>query len=293
MQRVSDIGEFGLIQRLARQLKSRQIGDDCAVVPSGRGGECLLLACDPVVEGVHYRPGTPGRQVGWKALARNLSDIAAMGGTPRWALVSLGIRADTPVAFIDDLYRGLQRAAKRFDCEIVGGDTTHVRGAPFVVVTIVGSVPKRQLLRRRGAKPGDTVFVTGQLGGSQRGKHLRFTPRLAEARWLAEHVRVHALMDISDGLASDLQRLAEASRVGFAIDAAAIPRATTLRGALTDGEDFELLFTVSDATARRLPRRWPFSLRLTAIGHVTREHGILLDDQPLGAHGYDHFQQRR
>lgn len=277
-----DLGEFGLIRQLKKQIPLA--GDDCAVLPGGG-----LITCDPVIEGIHFLPHTPARQVGWKAMARNLSDIAAMGGEPRYAVVSLGLRPNTPVRWVRELYNGLHAAARRFGCEIAGGDTAHVRHEQFVVITLLGHADRPAL--RSGVKQGDIVFVTGKLGGSLRGKHLRFIPRIAEARWLVEHFPIHAMMDISDGLASDLQRLADASRTGFDIESQKIPaNRGDIRAALGDGEDFELLFTVAPRDADRLRAKWKFKLPLTAIGHVTRRRGIRLDGKSLTAKGYDHFR---
>ena len=135
MKTVRDIGEFGLIRQLSKNIPLA--GDDCAVLPGG-----LLLTCDPVVEGIHYLPGTPARRVGWKAMARNLSDIAAMGGRPRWAVVSLGLRPATPVRWVTQLYAGMHAAAGKFGCRIVGGDTTHVKHEQFVVVTMLGEAER-------------------------------------------------------------------------------------------------------------------------------------------------------
>ena len=276
MKTVRDIGEFGLIRQLAKKIP--RAGDDCAVLPGG-----LLLTCDPVIEGVHFLPATPARQVGWKAMARNLSDIAAMGGQSQFAVVSLGLRPTTPVRWVRELYAGMRAVAGKFGCEIVGGDTAHVRHEQFVVVTLLGHADKPIL--RSGAKVDDVVFVTGKLGGSFRsGKHLTFMPRIREAQWLTKNFRIHAMLDISDGLANDLQRLSEASRVGFEIASAKIPG--RLPGALTDGEDFELLFTVSQRDAGRLQRKF------YEIGRVIKKSVILLDGKPLTEKGYDHFPQR-
>ena len=225
-------------------------------------------------------------------MARNLSDIAAMGGRPRWAVVSLGLRPRTPVRWVEQLYRGLRAAADPFDCVIVGGDTTHVRREPFVVVALIGDVERARVARRAGARVGDAVFVTGTLGGSRAGKHLRFRPRVREAQWLVRHCRVHAMMDVSDGLASDLRRLVEASGVGFDLAGDRVPRTGTLRAALGDGEDFELVFTVAAGAAARLRQAWPFRLRLTEIGRVIRPRIVRLDGRPLGVKGYDHFALR-
>ena len=276
MKTVRDIGEFGLIRQLAKNIP--RAGDDCAVLPDG-----LLLTCDPVIEGVHFLPKTPARKIGWKAMARNLSDIAAMAGQPRSAVVSLGLRPTTPVRWVRDLYAGMRAVAGKFGCEIVGGDTAHVRHEQFVVVTLLGHADRPVL--RSGAKVGDAVFVTGKLGGAFRsGKHLTFTPRIREAQWLAKNFRLHAMLDISDGLANDLQRLSEASRVGFEISSAKIPG--RLPDALTDGEDFELLFTVSQRDAGKLRRKF------YEIGRVIAKPVMLLDGKPFTEKGYDHFPQR-
>ncbi|MGD0017393.1 MAG: thiamine-phosphate kinase [Verrucomicrobiia bacterium] len=305
---VGDVGEFGLIGQIQRQLATGPapsgigaaahrsavvgIGDDCAVLRSADRAKYLLYTCDPVVERVHYLPHTPPRDVGWKAMARNLSDIAAMGGQPRWAVVSVGLRRRTSVAYVRQLYDGLQSAAKQFGCLIVGGDCTHVRHEQFVAVALLGEVERDRLALRSGAKPGDVVFVTGKLGGSVRGKHLKFTPRIREARWLTGHFKIHAMMDISDGLASDLQRLLESSHVGFDISSEKIPVNGSVRAALSDGEDFELLFTISPRDAGKLKAKWRFKLPLTEIGRAIRQQAVLLDGQPLATKGYDHFAQR-
>jgi len=298
---VHDIGEFGLIKRLCASLP--YAGDDCAVLPSTDPRRVLLYTCDPVVEGVHFLRDTPPRRVGWKAMARNLSDIAAMGGVPRWAIVSLGVRRRTSVRWVDELYTGLRAAATKFGCQIVGGDTTRVTHEQFAVVTLIGQAEKSRVVRRHGARVGDSVLVTGTLGGSLRGKHLAFTPRIHEARWLARRFPVHAMIDLSDGLSSDLQRLVEAHqhKVGFEIQAAEIPLARAARGSLTaalnDGEDFELLFTIDPRQVTALRTKWArrFELELTEIGRVVRSHGKVWLIERDGSRrlltpaGYDHF----
>jgi thiamine-monophosphate kinase len=256
-----------------------------------------------VVEGVHYRPRDPARRVGWKAMARNLSDIAAMGGVPRWAVVSIGLRRDTRARWVKELYAGLRAAARKFDCQIVGGDTTHVKHEQFVVVALIGEVERSRMTSRGGAMAGDSIFVTGALGGSRRGKHLAFTPRVNEAQWLVSNFPVHAMIDLSDGLSSDLQRLVEASRpgTGFEIHAAEIPIARAARGslaaALNDGEDFELLFTIDPRHVTALRQKWAqkFAVELTEIGRVVRSREkvtiVAMDGtrKPLASAGYDHF----
>lgn len=296
------LGEHGLISRVSRHLKGAPsvrvgIGDDAAVLRGPNGG-FLLFASDMLVEGVHFhRRSVPGQWVGWKALACNVSDMAAMGGQPRWAVVSLGLPSSTPVQFIDALYAGLNRCARRFGVAIVGGDTVR---APQVVVdvAIVGTVAKRSVTLRRGARVGDVLFVTGRLGGSYRsGRHARFIPRLAEAHKLLKRVRVHAMMDLSDGLASDLWRMSEASRVTLRVEAEAIPiskDARTLQQALMDGEDFELLFAVDPRKARLVPQRLGACPVTRIGGAVARGIGVELEHPtgritPLVPTGFKHF----
>ncbi len=307
--RVHGLGEFGLIDELRSVIGSARgsvvvgIGDDCAVLRGGHPDKYLLYTCDPVVEGVHYQGGAPPRQVGWKAMARNLSDIAAMGGVPLWAVVSIGLRRDTRTRWVKELYAGLRAAARKFGCQIVGGDTTHVKHEQFVVVALIGEVERSRMTLRSGSKVGDSILVTGKLGGSRRGKHLTFTPRINEARWLVSNFPVHAMIDLSDGLSSDLQRLVEASRpgTGFEIHAAEIPVARATRGSLTsalrDGEDFELLFTIDPRQVTALRQKWArkFALELTEIGRVVRSRTkvtIITTDgsrKRLLPTGYDHF----
>jgi thiamine-monophosphate kinase len=301
MKTIRDIGEFGLIRKLSKHIPLA--GDDCAILPGADPKKFLLYTCDPVVEATHFLPGTPPRHVGWKAMARNLSDIAAMGGRPLWAVVSIGLRTTTSVRWVEQLYAGLHAAARKFGCQIVGGDTTRVKHERFVVVALVGEVEKSRIARRSGAHVGDSVFVTGALGGSLRGKHLTFTPRIPEARWLVNSFPIHAMIDLSDGLSGDLQRLVEASPpgIGFEVFAAEVPVARAAQGslpaALNDGEDFELLFTVDPRHVTTLRKKWArkFKLKLSEIGRVVRSPGkIALIERDgtkrlLRPAGYDHF----
>ena len=251
---------MGLIRRVARRIRTdrsvvRGIGDDCAVLlpPAGRE-KYQLFASDMLVEKVHFRSGDPPEGIGWKALAVNISDIAAMGGVPRHAVISLGLPRAARVRFVDRLYRGLTRCAGRFGVNLVGGDTD--RSDRIVIdVAILGEVEKNRVGVRSGARAGDHLLVTGRLGGSLRsGRHLRFTPRLREARALGDRADLHAMIDLSDGLAIDLERVCAASRTSVLLEAAKIPRHSgcSLKQALTDGEDFELLIAVSAGDAERL-----------------------------------------
>jgi thiamine-monophosphate kinase len=239
-----------------------------------------------------------------------LSDIAAMAGTPTAAVVTLALPKTFEPQFVEAIYAGLNALAKQHGVAIVGGETTTNPGGLLISVALIGFVPRGKLLLRSGAKVGDAIFVTGELGGSRAGRHLEFEPRLAEARWLAEHFTVHSLMDVSDGLAGDLQHILNASHVGAQLHKSAVPISRTAKAiarkgdaakpafvaALTDGEDFELLFTVASQDAVPLLDAWKGkfpNLRLSCIGKILAGEGIKLRDEtgigPLAVHGYVHF----
>lgn len=268
------------------------IGDDCAAIRGPKRGHLLLLKTDCVVEGRHFAQQDPARAVGWKAACRAVSDIAACGGRPGTALVTCVLRAGQSGRWLDELYRGIEKAGRKFGFHVAGGELARTDGASVVSVAMVGQVDAREFVPRSGGRAGDVLFVTGVLGRSlESGWHLKFCPRLDEARWLAGRFRVRAMMDLSDGLASDLPRMARASGTGFAIDPRLVPRrrGATVGRALGDGEDFELLFAIDPREAGRLesswPRRFP-TTRLTRIG-VLAERGRC---EGLGsAKGFDHF----
>jgi thiamine-monophosphate kinase len=245
------------------------IGDDCAVVDAGRGMYTLLTS-DMIVEGVDFRRGEKPELVGRKALAVNLSDIAACGGIPQYALVSLGLPAASTVEAVTGMYRGMSRLAREFGMTVVGGDISRAP-ALTVDVSLHGSVEKENLVLREGAQEGDIILATGSFGGSIKGRHLRFTPRVKEARYLVNNFRVNAMIDSSDGLAQDLGHILEKSRAGCVLFESLIPQSKDSRGiddALHSGEDFELIFTADreNAEAMLRSRRFLFS----AIGSVTR-----------------------
>jgi thiamine-monophosphate kinase len=292
-------GEDRLLQRILPKLPSRAdviagAGDDCAVVKFGSAKELLVLKTDCIVEGVHFTFDARPIDVGWKAMARVLSDFAAVAGVPQFALVTLLAREEISVRWVEQLYAGLGKAARQFDVAIVGGETSATPGPVAISVSMTGGVEKQHWVSRSGGKAGDELFVTGTLGGSIRGKHLRFMPRIAEARWLVEQFRVTAMMDLSDGLGADLPRLAQASGVGFEIDEEALPRTRgcSVEQAISDGEDYELLFAISPNESQRLQSRWRSKfpkLRLTRIGSLVRKLKIGNQKFPRG---YEHFRQR-
>ena len=279
--KLRQLGEEGLIRRIARAIPAgpgviQGIGDDCAVL-KGPGRMLRLFACDMLVEGVHFTRKMPAEAVGWKALAVNVSDVAAMGGLPRQAVISIGLPPSTEVSFVDRFYRGLRRCARAYGVALVGGDTNR---APRVVidVAILGEVERNRVVYRSGARPGDLLLVTGRLGGSLRsGRHLSFRPRVREARLLRSKARLHAMMDLSDGLNRDLMKLCEASGVSARVDLSRVPRnaGCSVEQALDDGEDFELLIAVSAREADPL-LRWAQSglpCGLRRIGSIVEKKG--------------------
>jgi len=305
------MNEFELIARLTKSLPANQnvvagVGDDCAVLDLGLPEKLILFKTDAVVEGIHFTPETPPGKIGRKALARCLSDIAAMAGTPVAALVTLGLPEKFDPGFVAKIYDGLNAIAEKFGVAIVGGETTTNHGGIFISIALLGTVARGKQVLRSGAKTGDAIFVTGELGGSLAGKHLEFEPRLEEARWLAEHFSIHAMIDLSDGLAGDLPHILKASGVGAELLKSAVPisRAAKLQAqkkpafaaALTDGEDFELLFTIASRDAVKLLDAWKkrfTKLKLSCIGKIVTGDGITVRDnsgaQKLNAHGYVHF----
>jgi len=309
------MNEFELIHRLTRALPTNPsvvvgAGDDCAVLDAGVPDRLLLFKTDAVVEGVHFTSGTVPEKIGHKALGRCLSDIAAMAGTPSAALVTIALPRDFSPDFVEGVYAGLNALARRHQVAIVGGETTTNPGGMLISVALLGWVPRGKGVLRSGAEAGDAIFVTGELGGSLAGKHLEFEPRLAEARWLAQHFSLHAMLDVSDGLAGDLRHILTASRVGAELLASSIPVSKEARraakagaaakpallAALTDGEDFELLFTVASRDAVPLLDAWKQQfpqLPLACIGKIKAVEGITIRDKqgvrPLTAHGYVHF----
>jgi thiamine-monophosphate kinase len=293
--RLGEVGEDALLATLLRDLPGsrRLIGDDCAVVECSRAKNLLVLKTDCVVEKIHFKPTTGPALVGWKAMMRPLSDFAAVSAVPQFALITLIVPASRSISWVRKLYRGLQHAASRFDVAIVGGETTATRGPAAISVSVSGFVEKSRWISRRGGKKGDDLFVTGRLGGSLRGKHLRFVPRVHESRWLTKNFRIHAMMDLSDGLGVDLPRLARASKLGFKIDKKSLPLApgAKIDNAISDGEDYELLFAISSRDRARLEPAWRKKfprLRLTRIGFLTQP--LNHSTSQLLPRGYVHFQ---
>jgi thiamine-monophosphate kinase len=296
------LGEDRLLNQILLHLprgRTRKVfagaGDDCAIVEIPGGKKYLVLKTDCVVQGVHFVHGTNASDVGWKAMMRPLSDFAAASAVPQFSLVTLIVPHQTRVAWVRGLYRGLRRAASRFEVSIVGGETSNTAGPIAISVAVIGFVERSRAASRLGGRPGDDLFVTGRLGGALKQKHLKFVPRIAESRWLTKNFSIHAMMDLSDGLGADLPRLARASTVGFDIQLENLPvaRGATIDNAISEGEDYELLFAISPRQRTRLEREWRRKfpkLPLTRIGSLNRKAEGANQKLPRG---YAHFQQFR
>ena len=226
MSQLRDIGEDALIERLVKLVPRESDpmagpGDDCAVIDPGAEHDRLqLLKTDAMVGQVHFLADTPARAVGWKAVARVVSDFAAMGGRAERFLVTVALAPETELVWIEDVYRGMGECMNAFEAVLAGGETSSVPAGGVAVISVAatGSVRREDLVLRSTGSPGDVLLVTGMLGGSLAGKHLDFTPRIKEADWLVRHWKPSAMMDLSDGLAKDLPRIAAASGCGFVID---------------------------------------------------------------------------
>jgi len=323
------VSEDQLIERVRRRFPNKGdglrvgIGDDAAVLRA-RGGAEWVVTTDAFLENVHFlRKIHPAKTVGYKALARATSDIAAMGARARYFFLTLGLPDSCTGAWLDDFLDGMARAARRFGLILAGGDTTKY---PFVVasLTVVGDIARGRAILRSGARPGDLLCVSGRLGEAELGlrliqrklyKHKRWTkllkkhfypePRLALGEWLAAHRCATSMIDTSDGLSTDLGHICKASGVGATVWAAKIPvvkiapelqrlELDPLELALHGGEDYELLFTVPKKVARQMPRKVA-GIPVTVIGEITREKRVILlgpdgRGKPLQPKGWDPFR---
>ncbi|MFY9559425.1 MAG: thiamine-phosphate kinase [Terriglobales bacterium] len=312
------MGERSLIERIRRRAGGGSavitgIGDDCAVLRVPKGHD-LLVTTDFTLENVHFRREWHGPEVvGWRCLTRGLSDIAAMGGVPRAAFLSLAIEREVPQRWVTRFLAGLLEAAKEFRVSLAGGDTAQSAGGIQADIIVVGSVPMGKAVLRSGARPGDLIYITGELGGSaaaiarlREGKvraadyerHFHPVARVQTGQWLRGRGLASAIIDLSDGLSTDLEHICQESGVGAVVEAAAIPRARVGRPAeqvrldlaLHGGEDYELLFT----SAKKIPAKVAGVL-VTRVGRITRRREIVLVDEDgrrrrLAARGWEHFK---
>ncbi len=312
------MGEKSLIERIRRRARRGSavvtgIGDDCAVLRLPPGHE-LLVTTDFSLENVHFRQDWhPPEVVGWRCLTRGLSDIAAMGGEPRAAFLSLALTRDVPQKWVNRFLSGLLEAAGKFRVPLAGGDTAQSASGIQADIVVVGSIPRGKAVLRSRARPGDQIYVTGELGGSaaaiarlREGKiraaeyerHFHPTARVEVGQWLRRRGLASAMIDVSDGLSTDLDHICRESHVGAVVEAGAIPRAQVgrppkkvgLDQALHGGEDYELLFT----SAKRIPTRVG-GVPVTRVGRITRKRGMLLIEErgrprKLAARGWEHFK---
>jgi thiamine-monophosphate kinase len=302
---LNKVKEVVLIERMSKRLKAHDrsviasIGDDAAVV-RGTKGRYFLYTVDMLIEGVHFRRGESYKKVGYKAMAVSVSDIAAMGGEPKYALVSVGLPAKNAESIANKLFEGITYCAHKFNIDVIGGDTN--RSDRLVIDSfLVGEVEEDKLVLRSTAHPGDHIFVSGPLGGSLSRKHLVFEPRLKEARFLVKNFKVTSMIDLSDGLGLDLNRLGSASRLGALIFDSKIPRAkgvSKIENALFDGEDFELLFTLSPQDSFKLlsmMNKKKIGMPFYPIGRMTDLFsGVRMmtrqgEVEEVGCDGFKHF----
>lgn len=329
MDRFSDIGEFGFIDRIAAHAQRNRvlcgIGDDCAVMAAGQG--CVrLVTVDAMVEGVHFVPQAPPEGVGYKLLAASLSDVAAMGGKPTDAVVAVSASGDCDAGYVERVYNGLFACADRFGVAVVGGDTTRTSGALVLSLTLTGEMARDQVCYRSGARAGDAVYVSGTLGDAAGGlgvvlgdvdlpgkvrtallqSHYQPEPRLDLGQALAETRAVTAMIDVSDGVASDLSHICRQSGMSAVIRAAAIPMSRAFEKfcevsgekkidlALTGGEDFELLFSVSHTQIDKV-EALAEQYSICRIGEIVAGDGSVMIEDGDGKRalleelGYDHF----
>lgn len=305
--------EFSFIKWIrSKQKKDKDIvigiGDDCASIKIDDGNKLCLVTTDMLVEGTHFELGknTPG-EIGKKSISCSISDVAAMGCLAKYAVVSICFPGDTKTAFARELFLGMKRAADAYKIKIIGGDIVSGKEMLAINVAIYGINDGLKPVTRSGAKVNDAIMVTGTLGGSILRKHFAFKPRLKEGLLLNRKFNIHSMIDISDGLVSDLNHILEESGVGAVLyeeevpvsaDAKRLSQKTGLSAlyhALHDGEDYELLFTLPDKESGRLLASKPFAVRLSKIGHIKNSNGIRLQDangklKKIKPAGYKHFQ---
>ncbi|MBN2685516.1 MAG: thiamine-phosphate kinase [Pontiellaceae bacterium] len=305
MKTLGEIGEHEAIRRLVAGLGAHPdlavgVGDDCAVARIPGSNYDQVFTSDPVIEHVHFLPSHAPERIGNKAVGRVLSDLAAMGAQPQWIVVNVVAPPELNISILEEIYSGMNALCRRFGATIIGGDLAQGEQLELHLFG-TGILPSGTALLRSGARSGDQIFVSGPLGCSIAGHHLDFVPRVEEGIFLRESVGVGALMDVSDGLATDLRHILAQSGVGAELDVEHIPKNGTLEQALYDGEDFELLFTVRPDASAALKKQWTqrFGASPICIGRVTPHPDTLalcfLDGSvsTLENKGFEHFSGGR
>lgn len=294
---IKQLGEFGLIERFKKSIKTdpsviKGSGDDCAVLKLDKSSY-QLFTCDMLVESVDFTLKDDPYLIGRKSVAVSISDIASCSGIPRYCVISLGLPEDTKTNFADKLFKGMLDISRKYKINIVGGDLSRSQKV-IIDVCMLGRVEKKYLTLRSAAQAKDIIFVTGSFGSSISGKHLKFTPRIKEARYLARNVKVNAMIDVSDGLAQDLGHILGQSKVGAVIYEDLVPVSkgvVNLADALNSGEEFELLFTVSRTQAKKLLKNPDYK----PIGEIVKKsYGFKLitgknKEVDIKPEGFKHF----
>ena len=302
--KLKDIGEFSFINLISHSIKTDAsvvygIGDDTAVLKYTKD-KYLLFTCDMIIEDVHFTRKMKPEDIGYKALACNISDIASMGGIPKYAIISLGLPVNLSVDFVNRIYKGIKKVAGKFNINIVGGDTNRTEKIT-INIALLGEIEKNKLTLRSKARIGDLIFVSNFLGSAcNRAEYPDFVPRVKEARYLVNNYKINSMIDISDGLVSDLGHIVKSSGVGADIYEEAIPKPkdVTMDDALYAGEDYELLFTLSKKEAGKLINNFSSKkgfVSFSQIGVITSKRAkirLINNDcfvKILKTKGYRHF----
>ncbi|MFQ5825083.1 MAG: thiamine-phosphate kinase [bacterium] len=334
---IKEIGEFGLIERIKKivEVPNKDLltgmDDDTAAFRISKD-QILLLSTDALIEGVHFSlKYFSFFHLGWRAMAANLSDLAAMGGWPQYAVVSLSLPQNLQVESVEEMYHGMKTLADQYHTTIIGGDTTRSPERIFISLAVIGQVEENQLTQRAGAQVGDALFITGTLGGSQAGlkvlksqeawlkkkygsaveRHLSPKPRIKEALFLVNKFAIHSMIDISDGLASEVNHICHQSDVGALVYESQLPLDPETKSvaeyfgespvdyAMNGGEDYELLFTTPEINVHEIQKKIhkKFGLSCSKVGMIIEKaEGIYLEKTdrkkiPLDFKGYDHFHK--
>ncbi len=305
------MGELDLIKWIRKHSNKKKpvligIGDDSAVIDV-KDADSITVSTDTLLDGTHFNSAQSSpKQIGCKSITSSISDIAAMGCRPSFVLVSISFPAKEKIDFCKKIFKGIFETAAKYNVQLIGGDIVSGKTPLTINVTTIGIVQGRNPIKRYGARQEDVIMVTGKLGGSILSKHLKFTPRIDEGVLLNQEFKINSMIDISDGLLTDLNHILDESGLGAVIDERLIPiskdavklsgmtKKSPLFHALTDGEDYELIFTASKTTAKKILESPKFKIPITAIGRVKKRKGLFAIDaagieRPVKPMGYEHM----